>query len=97
MEIVLAHPAGYDLIPDVVELSKIQAAASGGKFVHVNSMDEAFAGADIVYPKSWAPYEVMQKRVPSSTQATRPASRPWKRTASRTTPSSRIGSAPRRK
>ena len=27
-------------------------------------MDEAFKGADIVYPKSWAPYEVMQKRVP---------------------------------
>jgi ornithine carbamoyltransferase len=27
-------------------------------------MDAAFEGADIVYPKSWAPYEVMQKRVP---------------------------------
>jgi ornithine carbamoyltransferase len=27
-------------------------------------MDDAFEGADIVYPKSWAPYEVMQKRVP---------------------------------
>ena len=25
-------------------------------------MEEAFAGADIVYPKSWAPYSVMQKR-----------------------------------
>ena len=25
-------------------------------------MEEAFAGADIVYPKSWAPYHVMQKR-----------------------------------
>ncbi len=64
MEITLAHPAGYDLIPEVVELSKKQAAASGGSFRHVNSMDEAFVGADIVYPKSWAPYDVMQKRVP---------------------------------
>ncbi len=64
MEITLAHPEGYDLIPEVVELSKKQAAASGGSFRHVNSMDEAFAGADIVYPKSWAPYDVMQKRVP---------------------------------
>ena len=27
-------------------------------------MDEAFKGAQIVYPKSWAPYDVMQKRVP---------------------------------
>ena len=64
MDISLAHPEGYDLIPEVVELSKKQAAASGGSFKHVHSMEEAFKGADIVYPKSWAPYEVMQKRVP---------------------------------
>ena len=25
-------------------------------------MADAFAGADVVYPKSWAPYEVMQRR-----------------------------------
>ncbi len=64
MEISLAHPEGYDLIPEVVELSKKQAAASGGSFKHVNSMDEAFKDADIVYPKSWAPFNVMQQRVP---------------------------------
>ena len=28
----------------------------------VNSMEEAFRDADIVYPKSWAPYHVMQRR-----------------------------------
>ena len=64
MNISLAHPAGYDLIPEVVALSKKQAAASGGSFSHVSSMDEAFRGADIVYPKSWAPYDVMLDRVP---------------------------------
>jgi knotted carbamoyltransferase YgeW len=64
MDIVLAHPEGYDLIPEVVDLSKRQARESGGAFSHVNSMDEAFKDADIVYPKSWAPYDVMQKRVP---------------------------------
>jgi knotted carbamoyltransferase YgeW len=64
MDVVLAHPEGYDLIPDVVELSKKQAAASGGSFRHVSSMDEAFKDADIVYPKSWAPFSVMQQRVP---------------------------------
>ena len=72
MDIVLAHPEGYDLIPEVVDLSKRQAKESGGSFAHVSSMDEAFRGADIVYPKSWAPYDVMQKRVPllkSSDQA----------------------------
>jgi knotted carbamoyltransferase YgeW len=64
MEIVLAYPEGYDLIPEVVELSERQAKASGGSFKRVHSMETAFAGADIVYPKSWAPYDVMQKRVP---------------------------------
>lgn len=64
MDVTLAHPEGYDLIPDVVALSKKQAKESGGSFKHVNSMEEAFKDADIVYPKSWAPYDVMQKRVP---------------------------------
>ncbi|HUW42217.1 MAG TPA: knotted carbamoyltransferase YgeW [Rectinemataceae bacterium] len=64
MDIVLAHPAGYDLIPEVVELASRQAKESGGSFSHVYSMDEAFKNADIVYPKSWAPYDVMQRRVP---------------------------------
>ena len=64
MEIVLAHPEGYGLIPEVVALSEKQAKASGGSFKTVHTMDAAFEGADIVYPKSWAPYDVMQKRVP---------------------------------
>ena len=64
MDVALAYPEGYDLIPDVVALSIRQARESGGTFSLTHSMDEAFAGADIVYPKSWAPYDVMLKRVP---------------------------------
>ena len=62
MDVRLAHPEGYGLIPEVVALAGKQAAASGGKFSVSNSMDEAFEGADIVYPKSWAPYRVMERR-----------------------------------
>ena len=62
MNVTLAHPEGYDLIPDVVAVAGKNAAASGGEFSHVKTMEEAFAGADIVYPKSWAPYKVMEKR-----------------------------------
>ncbi|HNY03663.1 MAG TPA: knotted carbamoyltransferase YgeW [Bacteroidales bacterium] len=62
MEVDLAFPEGYGLIPDVLELAGKQAEESGGKFRVVNSMGEAFEGADIVYPKSWAPYHVMQRR-----------------------------------
>ncbi|NTW23244.1 MAG: knotted carbamoyltransferase YgeW, partial [Lentimicrobium sp.] len=62
MEVDLAYPEGYTLIPEVVEMAGKQAAVSGGKFRVVNSMDEAFKNADIVYPKSWAPFAVMQRR-----------------------------------
>ena len=62
MEVDLAYPEGYSLIPDVIDLAGKQAQATGGKFRVVNSMDEAFKDADIVYPKSWAPYAVMGKR-----------------------------------
>ena len=62
MEVSLAHPEGYNLIPDVMEVAKKNAKESGGKFEVSNSMEEAFKGADIVYPKSWAPYAVMGKR-----------------------------------
>lgn len=62
MDVTLAHPEGYDLIPDVIEVAKNNAVASGGSFRQVDSMEEAFLDADIVYPKSWAPWKVMEKR-----------------------------------
>jgi knotted carbamoyltransferase YgeW len=64
MHVTLAHPEGYGLIPDVVEVAKKNASASGGKFEVVTSMEESFSDADIVYPKSWAAYGVMQRRTP---------------------------------
>ena len=62
MNVCLAYPEGYHLIPDVTGLAKKNAAQSGGSFTMVDSMDEAFKDADMVYPKSWGPYTVMEKR-----------------------------------
>ncbi|MEM7354984.1 MAG: knotted carbamoyltransferase YgeW [Acidobacteriota bacterium] len=62
MEVTLAHPEGYGLMPALVDNASRQAAASGGSFEVSHDMQAAFEGADIVYPKSWAPYEVMQRR-----------------------------------
>ncbi|MCK5056041.1 MAG: knotted carbamoyltransferase YgeW [Candidatus Aminicenantes bacterium] len=62
MEVTLAHPKGYDLLPEVIEAAQMNASESGGSFTMVNSMEKAFTDADIVYPKSWAPYSVMEKR-----------------------------------
>ena len=62
MEVVLAHPEGYEIMPEVEEIAAKQAAASGGSFRKTHSMDDAFRDADIVYPKSWAPFAAMEQR-----------------------------------
>ncbi len=64
MDVTLAFPEGYGLIPDVVKTAQAQSRKSGGKFEIVSRMEEAFTGADAVYPKSWAPYDVMLQRTP---------------------------------
>ncbi len=62
MDVTLAHPEGYQLLPDCVSLAEKQSQESGGSFQTINSMEEAFQNADIVYPKSWAPYHIMERR-----------------------------------
>lgn len=62
MEVVLAHPEGYEIMSEVEDIAKENARVSGGSFTKTNSMKEAFEGADFVYPKSWAPFKAMQKR-----------------------------------
>ncbi len=62
MDVVLAHPEGYEVMPEVEEVAKKNAEATGGTFTKTNSMAEAFQDADIVYPKSWAPFAAMEKR-----------------------------------
>ena len=62
MDVVLAHPEGYDIMPEVEEVAKKNAAENGGSFTKTNSKEEAFKDADIVYPKSWAPFAAMEKR-----------------------------------
>ena len=62
MNIELAYPEGYGLIPEIVDIAKSNSKASGGSFKINHSMSEAMKGADIVYPKSWAPFHIMQER-----------------------------------
>jgi knotted carbamoyltransferase YgeW len=62
MQVDLACPEGYGLIPGVIEMAGKQSQENGGSFRVVDSMEEAFAGADMIYPKSWAPFSVMQRR-----------------------------------
>ena len=52
-DLVVAHPAGYELDEDLVADIKQQAAGSGGSLQITDDIDEAFAGADVIYAKSW--------------------------------------------
>ena len=62
MDVVLAHPQGYEVMPEVETVARKNAAAAGGSFSTTGSMAEAFQDADIVYPKSWAPFNAMEQR-----------------------------------
>lgn len=62
MNVELAYPEGYNLIPEIVEMSGQFAIESGGSFKVSHDMKDAMNDADIVYPKSWAPYYIMQQR-----------------------------------
>ncbi|MBU1699876.1 MAG: knotted carbamoyltransferase YgeW [Candidatus Eisenbacteria bacterium] len=63
MNVRLAHPEGYGLMPECLDTAQSNAKAAGGSFVQSNVMDEVFSEADIVYPKSWGPYDLMLERV----------------------------------
>jgi len=53
MDVTLAHPPEYTLMDEPMKYAHKNAEENGGSFQVVDSMDEAFKDADIVYPKSW--------------------------------------------
>ncbi len=67
-QVTLAHPEGYRLMDSTLETARKHAAESGGKFEVVHDMDAAFKDADVVYPKSWGPYDLMLERVDANSK-----------------------------
>jgi N-acetylornithine carbamoyltransferase len=53
MDVVLAHPKGYDLDEDILKAVRENAALNQSSFQIVHSMEEGLQNADIVYAKSW--------------------------------------------
>jgi N-acetylornithine carbamoyltransferase len=53
MNVRLVHPPEFKLMPDIVQQAKDNARKAGGSFEIMDDMDAGFAGADVVYPKSW--------------------------------------------
>jgi N-acetylornithine carbamoyltransferase len=52
-DLVVAHPSGYELDEQLMETIRQQAAAAGGSLQIVHDVAAAFAGAEVVYAKSW--------------------------------------------
>jgi knotted carbamoyltransferase YgeW len=61
--VTLAHPEGYDLLPEPMAWAAEGAQQSGGSFRVTHDMDDAFVHAEAVYPKSWGPHALMTERV----------------------------------
>ena len=59
MDVVLAHPKGFELDSRVLDTCKRLADENGGSFEVSYDMKEAFNGADVVYPKSWTSIEYL--------------------------------------
>lgn len=53
MDVTLAHPREYFLMPETMAAARENARHAGVKFEVMDDMDEAFRGADVVIPKSW--------------------------------------------
>ncbi len=62
MDVTLAHPEGYDVMPEVEQIARENCEKYGSRFTKTNDMKEAFQDADIVYPKSWASFAAMEER-----------------------------------
>lgn len=55
MDVVLAHPPEFSLMPEVMDEARALAAKNGVGFEVVHDMEEACRGADVIYAKSWGP------------------------------------------
>jgi len=59
MDVVLAHPPEYNLMPETMQAARENAERGGARFTVVDNMDEAFRDADVVIPKSWGCLDTM--------------------------------------
>jgi N-acetylornithine carbamoyltransferase len=59
IDVTLAHPPEYFLMPETMEAARRNAKKSGARFEVVHDMEEAFRNADAVIPKSWGCLDTM--------------------------------------
>jgi N-acetylornithine carbamoyltransferase len=52
-DLVIAHPAKYELDEELIETSRQLARTAGGSVEITNDIEDAFSGAEVIYAKSW--------------------------------------------
>ena len=52
-DLVIAHPAGYELDEELLHTSRQRAAEAGGSLEITTDIEAAFSGAEVIYAKSW--------------------------------------------
>lgn len=60
MDVVLAHPKGFEIDPTIVGAAKRNAKESGGGFKISNDFEEGLEGANVVFPRSWGTSEFLR-------------------------------------
>ena len=55
LDIVLAHPPEFKLMPDIMDQAQALAREYNTSFEIVDDMEVAFKDADVIYAKSWGP------------------------------------------
>jgi N-acetylornithine carbamoyltransferase len=53
MDVVVTHPSGWELDPEILSLAEKRAQQGGGSLTISHDRDAAFDGADVICAKSW--------------------------------------------
>ncbi len=53
MDVTIANPEGYDLDPDVLEMTKKNCDEAGGTFTQTHDVRDGYEGAHVVYSRNW--------------------------------------------
>ena len=60
MDVVLAHPPGFEIDPRILEEAKSNAETTGSEFTVTNDLLSAIEGAHAVFPRNWASKGLLQ-------------------------------------
>ena len=60
MDVVLAHPPGFEIDPKIIATSESNAKGAGSEFMVTNDLNSAIEGAHAVFPRNWASNELLR-------------------------------------